>query len=204
MSRGSHRSTPVLGGPVRASRWVGVPWLAVAAGLFGCEPPPEVVAAEGEPSVEILHPPRDVGEVSLVASNGSCFLDLLVVADVRNFIYVSPDENKEDVDGEGHFHFNVNGVYKDAPSARSFEWRSAPNEFQTGNRVQISVTLASNTHRDLDTLAGWIDVIEFNVVSDEPACGGAGSGGDTDDADDTGDTDDSLLPLSALDGGSGW
>lgn len=191
-----HPTSPI---PTRLGMRHGGVLVAIASCVAACEPPPAPdlsSAGGGEPSVEILYPPRDVGGIALVREGDDCFLDMLVVADVRDFTYVSPTEQKEDVEGEGHFHFNVNGVYKDAPPDRQFEWRSEANEFTAGRGVQISVTLASNTHRDLDAFSGWIDVIEF--VTEEPpegGCGGEGGSGDT------GDTDDGLLPVS---GGVGY
>jgi len=161
----------------KTTRWAAV---AAALGMGACEPPPLPAGAGGEPAIELIYPPADVGEIPLTEDGGALFLDLLVVAAVDNFTYVSPTENKDDVEGEGHFHFNVNGVYRDAPPARFYSFRSDADEFSVGQRVQVSVTLASNTHQDLDTFTDWIDLIEFDVVA--PVDDG---GGDTDDTDGT-------------------
>lgn len=143
--------------------------LTLAMLTAACAPPPVPAGFDTdggggavEPSVEILFPPADVGEIALRPDG---VLEVFIVADVEGLTYVSPLENKEDVPGEGHFHFNVNDAYRDAPPAQFYTFLSNPDEFKPGDRVKVSVTLATNTHIDLDSFAGWIDVVEFNVVA---------------------------------------
>ncbi len=148
--------------------------LAVLGALAACAPPPEITVAgsgTGEASVELIYPPSDVG-IPLtqegVGPNAELYLDLLVVVSVDGLEYVPPVPDPEDVEGQGHYHFNVNGAYVDAPPAKFYEYRSDEGEFKEGDRVQISVTLASNTHQDLDQFTDWIDVIEFDVLAPDP------------------------------------
>lgn len=157
--------------------------------LLACEPPPDPLAdagaGGGEPAIEMIHPPRDVGIIPL---NGDRLEVFLTVA-IYNLEFFSPDEPRDDAEGEGHWHLNVNGVYRDAPAQRFHLWRSQAGEFEVGDRVQLSATLSSNMHRDLDMFDDWIDVIEFNVGEEGDGGGllsGIGGASDDDDDDDGG------------------
>lgn len=160
--------------------------IAVAAGIVACEPPPAPSDAGGEPAIEMIYPPSDIGTIPLTQEGSEQFLDLFLVVDIENLEYVPPVDSPEDVEGQGHYHFNVNDAYVDAPPARFYEFRSDPGEFKAGDRVKVSVTLASNTHQDLDTFANWIDVAEFTVGEPLPSTVDTDTSGDTDDTDGSG------------------
>lgn len=130
--------------------------------LIACEPPdaPDFGGA-GEPLVELLNPPADVGTIPL---DDQGVLSFLVVADIDNLTWVPPSQDHEDpVDGEGHYHVNINGAYVAAPTLLYYEYASQPGEFTVGQQLQLSVTLAANDHSDLDMYEEWQQVIEFEV-----------------------------------------
>jgi hypothetical protein len=133
--------------------------------LLACAPPDAVDLTEAvEPSIELLYPPANVGTIPLDADG---VLRFLVVADIDNLSFVTPVMNMEDppppVDGEGHFHVNINGVYVDAPEDLYYEYASKVAEFDAGQQLALSVTLAANDHTDLDMYTDWEKIIEFEV-----------------------------------------
>lgn len=141
-------------------------WLTV--GLMACAPPPEPDGGgttAGEPRIELLHPPANVGTIELDAAGR---LSFLVVADIDDLEFVEPNAASEDIEGQGHYHVNINGTYIDAPPASSYDYTSNPGEFAVDQAISLSVTLASNTHEDLDQFEDWSDTIEFRVAAFRP------------------------------------
>lgn len=128
--------------------------------LAGCAPPPLPEGAVGDPEIRLLYPPQDAGTLPLDAEGR---LSFLVVADVNNLEYVAPAEDAVDVDGQGHFHLTINDVYVAAPSDQFYQYTSEPDAYSVGQGLSVRVSLASNTHLDLDASASWEDVAEFTV-----------------------------------------
>lgn len=139
-------------------------------GLIGCAPPPAVAIPTGDaeqPTIEMLYPPADIGEVVLDASG---VLSVLVVVDIEGFEFTEPylpmtEDNPEvDDDSAGHWHLKFNGVYAAAPPGPSFTFRSQPGEFPAGRSLSIGVTLAQHDHDELEGFEASSDVIEVQVV----------------------------------------
>ncbi len=133
---------------------------SLVMGLVACAPPPEV-AGGGEPSIRVIHPPGDVGAVAL---DDEGRLRILVVVDVNDLAFVPPSvSNLIPVEGEGHWHLTVNGVYKGAPDAEFVDYVSGSDEFAVGTAMSLRVSLATNDHIDLNQFPGWEAVVEFDI-----------------------------------------
>ena len=134
-------------------------WILLAGTLLACEPPP---LAE-EPTIRLLYPPPDVGEIPLVETPEGPVLETLVVVSIEGFLFVPFDPEDpilEDVPGEGHWHLYVNNAFE-GPQMREFsEYRSQPGDFAPGQAVQLQVILASHTHREIDDAQAQV---EFHV-----------------------------------------
>jgi len=130
--------------------------------LIGCQPPDAVVVeqVDDDPSIAIIHPPADVGTVS-VDPDG--VLRMLVAVDIDNLEFIEPNSTDELVTGEGHWHFLINDVYIVSPEDLFFEYVSQPDEFVPGP-LSISATLQDNLHRDLDEFDTFKAVVEFELV----------------------------------------
>ncbi|HMV69948.1 MAG TPA: hypothetical protein PKA64_24120 [Myxococcota bacterium] len=137
-----------------------IPGLLLLA-LAACEPPdaPDL-GSSAEPAIELLYPPADVGTIALDLDS---VLRILVVADIDNLDYVPDAKGQAAVDGQGHYHVNINGVYVAAPVALYYEYASEPGAFTVGQQLSLSVTLAANDHTALDMYDAWERVIEFEV-----------------------------------------
>jgi len=134
------------------------------AGLWimtACAPPPEVGpgAAPELPSIELIYPPSTATELPL-DSDG--VFRTLVVVHIDGFEYLSPvmSDMPADVEGQGHWHLNVNNVYVNAPGAAFYSYES--DTIGEGDSVRLQVVLATNNHEEIPD---YQDVVEFNVVA---------------------------------------
>lgn len=137
--------------------------LHTLAGLWivmACAPPPEtIVGEEVSPSIELIYPPATATELPL-DSDG--MFRTLVVVHIDGFEYVSPvmSDMPPDVEGQGHWHLNVNNLYVNAPGAAYYAYES--DTIQEGDSVRLQVVLATNNHEEiLDDQ----DVVEFTVTA---------------------------------------
>jgi hypothetical protein len=128
--------------------------------LGGCAPPPVPGGVGGDPEIELLYPPRDAGTLPL---DDQGRLSFLVVVSVDNLEFVTPSDDNEDVDGQGHFHLSINDVYIDAPPHQYYQYVSAPGDYTVDQGLSVRVSVQSNTHRDLDASAAWEDIAEYTV-----------------------------------------
>jgi hypothetical protein len=142
--------------PLAAAWWVGV----------GCAPPPAVELVESNPAVALISH-RSGADVPLTRAGNDLFLDLTLAVDIDGLTFVPPSVGTEDVAGEGHFRFYVNGDLIDEPEERFFSYRSRANQFGPGDGVALTVSLVSNDGRDLDGFEDWVDIVELNVVAPE-------------------------------------
>ena len=130
--------------------------------VAACEPPP-LSSGSGQPSIEIIAPPTDVGQIAL-QPDGT--LKFLLAVDLDGIQYVRPSESQADpVEGQGHYHFHLNGEYLGPPEEQLIEYVSDVDEFSAGSAMQLRVTLASNDHVDLDEFDDWEAIVEFDVVA---------------------------------------
>jgi hypothetical protein len=128
--------------------------------MMACAPPPAVAVPGGEPSITLVYPPADAGELPLDADG---VLSFLVVVDMNGITFIEPGTKEEDAAGEGHWHVYVNDEYLGFPPHLYWTYRSEPDEFEPGDAVSVRVTLATNDHIDLDAFADWEDVNEYTV-----------------------------------------
>lgn len=140
------------------------PLLAAFALLVACQPPP-AVGASGEPSIEIVYPPDNIGSIPLQADGK---LILVVAVDLDGITFVSPSVSQGNVvEGEGHYHFHVNGEYQGPPEQQLHIYESEVDEFPVDTAMQVRVSLATNNHSDLDQFDAWEDIVEFTVAAAE-------------------------------------
>lgn len=130
--------------------------LLVAGIGAGCAPPPPIEAGS-EPEIRLLYP--DSSQDFSLNSEGR--LQFLVVVDIIGLEYVEPAEDLADVEGQGHWHVNLNDAYLSAPSNLYYEVDSAG--FVSGDAVKLSATLQDNSHDDLDQYDSWQAILEFEI-----------------------------------------
>ena len=123
--------------------------------LTGCEPPPPVDVT-GDPQIRLLYP--DEGVPIPLDPDGN--LAFLVVVDILDFDFL-PGGADSLVEGQGHWHLNLNDVYVDSPTELFYEV-SQPG-WQSQDAIKLSVTLQDNQHGDLDQFDGWEAIYEFVV-----------------------------------------
>lgn len=169
--------------------------LASAALSAACAPPPVPEGLDGDasranatdPTVEILVPGPNTEVIGL---DDEGRLQFLVVGELDNIDWISPADVDEDVEGQAHFHVNLNGTYIDAPVEQAYVYTSRPDEFAPGDTVILDLTLSTNTHEDLDLWPTWKDTLAFTVgergTGPGPGILGGGEPVDTGDTDDGG------------------
>ncbi len=138
------------------TRWT-LPLLLLGA---ACAPPPEPGGTSAA-SIELIHPSPSEAELALDLTGRLAFL---VAVDIDGIEFLTPGSNDQNVEGEGHYHFTLNGVYIGAPAERAYEYVSEIAEFRIGQEVSLRVSLQGNDHRDLDQFADWEDIAEFTVA----------------------------------------
>jgi hypothetical protein len=143
-----------LGWPLAAAWWMGA----------GCAPPPLVELPGQDPAIALLNPPAGV-DLPLARSGTDLFLDLTLAVDIDGLAFVPPSQGTDNVAGEGHFRFYVNGDLVDEPESRFFSYRSPANAYAPGDQVMLTVSLVSNEGQDLDGFERWTDIVELNVVA---------------------------------------
>jgi len=136
--------------------------LLSAVFLAACQPPP-LVGGSGDPSIEIIAPADDVGQIPLQADGSLAFF---LSVDVDGIEWVRPSESAgEPVEGEGHFHFHLNNEYIGPPEEQLILFQSEIGEYPVDTAMIVRVSLATNDHVDLDEFVGWEDIVEFTVVA---------------------------------------
>jgi len=138
------------------------PLLVVVALLAACQPPPEV-GGSGDPSIEIVYPPDDIGSIELQPDGK---LVIVIAVDLDGIEFVSPSVSEGNVvEGQGHYHFHVNGEYLGPPEQQLHIYESEVGEFPVDTAMQVRVSLATNNHVDLDEFDAWEDIVEFTVAA---------------------------------------
>lgn len=141
-------------------------WALIGAGWLGasCAPPPAVELGEQEPAI-VLTSHRSGDEVPLTRVGNDLVLDLTLAVDIDGLTFVPPSVGTEDVAGEGHFRFFINGALVDEPEERFFSYRSDVNQFAPGDALALTVSLVGNDGEDLEGVADLTDVVELRVVA---------------------------------------
>jgi hypothetical protein len=148
------------------------------AAVVGCEPPPPVETA-GDPAITIAHPVLNGDEVAMVCRpnpDHDCespeptippyteMLEMLVVVDIDHLELTDPYQpDVVDVDGQGHWHAEIEDIAGYQPSFGRSAVLEVPFEELPLGLARLQVSLQDNTHDDLPG-DDVVDSAEFTVV----------------------------------------
>lgn len=144
----------------------------VALLAAACAPPPPVDTAEflGPPTLRILYPADDVGEIPLESTPEGDVLELLVVVEFDDFQFVpfDPEANREDEERRGHWHWFLNGEYKGVPPDFFVEYQSTDTgpegDYAPGTAVSLRAVLATHNHAEFENPEAE-SIVEFTVAA---------------------------------------
>lgn len=117
------------------------------------------------PEIRLLYP-TNASPVEASGEGADCTVELLVVVDILNLDFVPPSQATGAVDGEGHWHFEINGDKRDRPEALWAEETLVGDRFCPGSTLNIRVALANGAHLDLDEFPTWEAVSEPEIVAE--------------------------------------
>ena len=127
---------------------------------------PEPINGGNLPGIKMIYP--DPATTDSLPLNAEGSLQTLLVFDVINFELVAPENNVDNVDGQGHVHAFLNDDY--IPASALFleiDSKELGQEFEAGDIITLRIDLRRNDHSALPDCNPCTQSIEVPAVEAE-------------------------------------
>ncbi|MEN0062805.1 MAG: hypothetical protein AAGA48_11690 [Myxococcota bacterium] len=118
--------------------------LLIGSIVMACAPPDPITVNAG-PAIEVKFPEQG----QTLTLNDNCEIETILVVDIDGLTLVDPEDDREPVDGEGHWHGGPSLERGFCRSAATWCDDYDRESFSDGSNVLLSVSLVTNNHLPL-------------------------------------------------------